>query len=143
MMRNFVSSAADTHPLIGEMPEELSALWFKRYKNNETGDRLFLGMERILERPEDKKSPFADLLTFEIADVEDLTEWEEENPGKAFVAIEPAHAFYEGDTTFTLGELDLKTMMFTPEVMAEFILEKEGFTLDLQGERSFWVEEVV
>lgn len=140
-MRNFVTAAADSHPLIAEMSEELRPLWFKRYKNSETGERLFLAMERILENPDDKNGPFADLLTFEVADVEDFTEWEEENPGEPFVALDPAYLFYEGDTTFTLGSLDEKTMMFTPEVMVEFILEKDGFTLDLEGEHSFWIEE--
>ena len=138
-MRNMVSFAAETHPLMAEMPEELRTLWFKQYQNKQTGERLFLAMERILENPEQKNSPFADILTFEIADTDDLTEWEEDNPDQQFVALEPAHAFYEGDTTFTIGAIDEKTMLFTPEVVGEFILEEDGnFTLDLQGERSTW-----
>ncbi|MGL5721632.1 MAG: hypothetical protein ACRCY4_04455 [Brevinema sp.] len=136
--RNMVSFAAETHPLMIEMPEELRTLWFKQYQNKQTGEHLFLAMERILENPEQKNSPFADILTFEIADTDDLTEWEEDNPGQKFVALEPSHAFYEGDTTFTIGAIDEKTMLFTPEVVGEFILEENGFILDLQGERSTW-----
>ena len=117
------------------MPKEFRKLWFNSYQSVATKDMLFLQMERIYKDPITKIGGFVDLLTFEITDIQILLEWEEDFPDKPFVASDPYYIFYDGlddkkQGMFSIGDLDLDTMEFTPELEIFLAIEEDYITLD-------------
>ncbi len=136
--RTFIRFAEENHPLFQEMPKEFRDIWFHSYENPDS-EHLFLQMERIFKNPKTQKGGFLDLLTFEIADMEALLEWEEDFPGQKFVAADPYYIFFDGfdeekRALFSLGDLDLNTMDFTPELEIYISIAKEGIIIDFDEE---------
>lgn len=135
--RHFVNFAEETHPLLQELPLEFRRLWFHTYHCKETGDKLILAMERIYQNTNYCNSPCADLLTFEIADMENLLEWDEEYPNRSFVAIDPSYIFFDKlinkhEGLFYLGDLDKQNMNFIPQLEISMSPLTTGLVLDFQ-----------
>lgn len=137
--RNFATSAELSHPLLQEIPSLLRNIWFQQYQCLETGEKLFLRMERLFEHPGQKNSNFVDLLTFEVAAIEDLLEWEEEYGEKEFIALDPDYIFFDhsiSDTQaqFSIGSLDHKTMEFHSDIEIIVSLHEQGIVIDYQDD---------
>ncbi len=130
--RVFISYMEDSHPVLKEMPEEFRDLWFHGYTHPATQNTMFLQMERIFN----KRKEFIDVLTIEIADEDTILEWEEDFPDKKFVAIAPYHTFFDGmdkdRAMFSLGDIDIKTMVFEPELEIYITPHPEGILVDFQ-----------
>ncbi|MGL4394761.1 MAG: hypothetical protein ACRCS8_06005 [Brevinema sp.] len=137
--RHFITFAEPSHPLLQEMPEEFRSIWFKQYYCEETGERLFLRMERIFEKPNQKNSAYADLLTFEVASLDDLLEWEEDHGEKEFIAMDPDYIFFDemqedDEAQFSIGVLNRKTMDFEPELEVLVSIVDGGIIIDYQDD---------
>ncbi|MGL4388129.1 MAG: hypothetical protein ACRCTJ_01885 [Brevinema sp.] len=137
--RNFITFAEDSHPLLQEIPKHFRDIWFHSYQHNETGERLFLKMERIFEYPNNTDSNYADLLTFEVASLDDLLEWEEDHGEKEFIALEPDYIFFDGlidedIAQLSIGSLDRKTMDFTTDIEIFVSLTEDGIIIDYQDD---------
>ena len=120
------------------MPKEFRQLWFNSYKSVASKDMLFLQMERVYKNPITKKAQFVVLLTFEITDIQVLLEWEEDFPDKSFVASDPYYIFYDGiddnkQGLFSIGDLDLKTMDFTPELEVFITIKEDHISIDFDN----------
>ncbi|MGL4367780.1 MAG: hypothetical protein ACRCTQ_05840 [Brevinemataceae bacterium] len=145
-IRKFITYSDNTHPLLQEMPEMFQNIWFKSYKDTISGNKLFLAMERIFEDPSDSLSRFFDVLTFEIADMEMLLEWDEEYPDKPFTALDPYYIFFDGinlnQGLFSLGNINLKTMQFDPELEIFISVNDNRILIDFQDDTQpiEWVE---
>ncbi|MGL4561628.1 MAG: hypothetical protein ACRCV0_04990 [Brevinema sp.] len=143
--RHFITHAENTHPLLQEIPKEFRKIWFEQYEYSSTGEKLFLMMERIFENPNKKDSRFADLLTFEVASLDDLLEWEEEYGEKEFVALDPDYIFFDhliesNKAQFSIGTLDQSTMEFDTSIEIIVTLVDDGIIIDYQDddEPIFW-----
>lgn len=148
--RVFISFVEEAHPLLQEMPVPFQGIWFNHYQSSDKEYNLFLQMERIFKNPQSQKGDFLDVLTFEITDIDALLEWEEDFPNKDFVAADPYCIFYDGineqkQGLFSVGDLDLKTMQFIPELEIYITIEKEGLRIDFQDgtEPSLWKKYIV
>ncbi|MGL5956291.1 MAG: hypothetical protein ACRC0X_06775 [Brevinema sp.] len=139
--RIFISSVEENHPLLQEMPKAFRQLWFRGYQNPISKDYLFLQMERIYKNTDQKE--FVELLTFEIADMDTLLEWEESYPDSPFVAVDPYLMFFDGidqqgQGMYSVGLLDLKTSIFTPELEIFMSPHTQGILVDFQDKPEIW-----
>ncbi|MGL4676882.1 MAG: hypothetical protein ACRCWI_04350 [Brevinema sp.] len=139
--RIFISFVEQNHTLLQEMPKEFRELWFQGYQNPISKDYLFLQMERIYK--DSSQKDFVELLTFEIADLDALLEWEESYPGKPFVAVDPYQMFFDGIDEqgrgmYSVGVLQLGTMVFTPELEIFINSHEKGIIVDFEDKPEVW-----